>query len=201
VGESADVSLRIELLDRFRVVVDDRPVPVEAWRRSKAAALVKLLALAPRHRLQREQVMDQIWPALGPAAAAANLRKALHYARRAVDEGSALIVSTGDVLSLPVERVSVDVDGWQAEAAQARRIGDPSVYSETVELYGAGLLPEDRYEDWAAPRRAELQGEFVSLLEELAGLLESRGERSTGRLPRLSVWSSSNRCASRGICS
>jgi DNA-binding SARP family transcriptional activator len=163
-------------LDRFRVGVGDRKVPDEVWRRSKAAALVKLLALAPGHRLQREQAMDVLWPALDPAAAAANLRKAVHYARRAAEEGSELIVSTGDTLSLPVQEVWVDVEAWEAAAAQARRSGDPSAYSAALDLYGAGLLPEDRYEEWAAPRRAELQAEYVSLLEELAGLLEARGE-------------------------
>jgi DNA-binding SARP family transcriptional activator len=173
-GESA--ALRIELLDGFRVVVDGRPVPDEAWRRSKAAAVVKLLALASGRRLQREQAMDVLWPALDPAAAAANLRKALHYARRAAGDGVGFIVSNGDVLSLPAERLSVDVDAWHAAAALARRTGDPSAYSAAVELYGAGLLPDDRYEEWAASRRAELDAEFAALLEELAGLLESRGE-------------------------
>ena len=173
-AEPVAASLRIELLDGFRVVVDEHVLPDEVWRRSKAAALVKLLALAPGHRLQREQAMDVLWPTLEPAAAAANLRKALHYARRAAGDGS--IVSAGDVLSLSAEHISVDVEAWQAAAARGRRSGDLSTYSAAVELYGRGLLPDDRYEEWVAPRRAELEGEFAALLEELVGLLESRGE-------------------------
>ena len=175
-GASVAATLRIELLDGFRVVVDERPVSDESWRRSKAAALVKLLALAPGHRLQREQAMDVLWPALPPAAAAANLRKALHYARRAAGDGPALIVSGGAALSLSADGLSVDVDAWHAAAAQARRTRDPSAYSTVVESYGAGLLPDDRYEEWVAPWRAELEADFAALLQELAGLLESRGE-------------------------
>jgi hypothetical protein len=45
---------------------------------------VKLLALAPRHRLHREQVIDALWPDLPPDAGAANLRKAAHYRDRAL---------------------------------------------------------------------------------------------------------------------
>jgi DNA-binding SARP family transcriptional activator len=41
--------------------------------------------LSPGHRLHREQVMDVLWPELDPAAAAANLRKAVHEARRVLD--------------------------------------------------------------------------------------------------------------------
>jgi DNA-binding SARP family transcriptional activator len=171
--------LRITLLGPFQVAVGGVDVPEEAWRRrGKAAALVKLLALAPAHRLQREQVMDALWPSLAPAAAAANLRKAVHYARRAVDadESSTWIVSSGDVLSLPSGQVAIDVEVWRATAAQARRGGDPQLYAAAVELYADGLLPDDRYEEWTASPRDELQAELVTLLEEQAGLLEARGD-------------------------
>ena len=97
--------LRIELLGGFRVSVGDRAVPDRVWHRRKPAALVKLLALAPAHRLHREQIMDALWPELGPAAAAANLRKSLHHARRA------LAVGDGDgVLSSDVPRGQLT--GW-----------------------------------------------------------------------------------------
>lgn len=166
--------LRIELLDGFRVFADEREVPAESWRRSKAAGVVKLLALAPTHRLHREQMMDVLWPELDPAAAAANLRKALHYARRAV--GDDAIVSAGDVLALPADRLAVDVAAWRGVVAEARRAADPSLYEQAVALYGDGLLPDDRYEEWSASQRSELQAELVALLEEQAGLLESRGD-------------------------
>src|SRR5262245_48361633 len=77
-------SARIWLLGGFRVEVDGTPVAASVWRRSRARQLVALVALSPAHRLHREQVMDALWPALPPSAAAANLRKALYYARRAL---------------------------------------------------------------------------------------------------------------------
>ena len=61
--------LRIELLGGFRVSVGDRAVADVAWHRRKPAALVKLLALAPGHRLHREEIMDALWPELDPEAA------------------------------------------------------------------------------------------------------------------------------------
>jgi DNA-binding SARP family transcriptional activator len=170
--------LRIELLGGFQVAVRAREVPTEAWQRRKPAALVKLLALAPRHRLHREQAMDALWPELDPAAAAANLRKALHYARRALDpgEGSRLLVSAGELLSLAPDNLWVDVDAFRAAVARARRNGDPAAYREAVELYREGLLPDDRYEEWADEPREELRLEYLAILDELAALLESHGE-------------------------
>ncbi len=170
--------LRIELLGGFRVAVGTRGVPEEAWRRRKPAALVKLLALAPEHRLQRERAMDLLWPELDPSAAAANLRKAVHHARRALDgeDAALLIVSRGELLCLPSERLWVDVDAFFAAVARARRTGDLDEYARAIDLYGDGLLPEDRYEEWAIERRDELHFEFLAMLEELASMLEARGD-------------------------
>jgi DNA-binding SARP family transcriptional activator len=170
--------IRIGLFGGFRVEVDRRSIPEDAWRQRKPAALVKLLALAPRHRLHREQVMDALWPELPPASAGANLRKALHHARRLAESstGEPLIESTGEFIALPADGLWVDVDAFRAAADRARRGGDPPAYAEAIELYREGLLPDDRYEDWAIGRRDELQLEYLALLEEQAALLESRGD-------------------------
>src|SRR5215211_3183116 len=77
-------AVRVWLLGGFRVSVGDRTVPENAWRLRKAASLVKLLALAPGHRLHRDQAMDLLWPVLAPKAAANNLHYALHNARRSL---------------------------------------------------------------------------------------------------------------------
>ena len=112
--------LRIELLGGFRVSVGGRPVPDVTWRRRKAAAVVKLLALAPAHRLHREQRMDALWPELDPAASGPNLRKALHHARRALDApGARVISSDADLVSLPRDELWLDVEVFQP-APQSR---------------------------------------------------------------------------------
>ena len=167
--------LRIGLLGGFRVAVGARVVPEDAWSRRRPAAVIKLLALAPGHRLHREQVMDALWPALAPDAAAANLRKALHHARRSLDpDGAELIASVGELLSLrePV----VDVDAFRAAASRAHRTGDAAAYDDAVELYGGDLLPEDLYDEWTFAHRDELKADYAALLGESASLLEARGE-------------------------
>ena len=56
------MNAEIDLLGGFAVRVDGRPIPATEWRRRQAASLVKLLALAPRRTLHREQVIDALWP-------------------------------------------------------------------------------------------------------------------------------------------
>jgi DNA-binding SARP family transcriptional activator len=172
--------LRVELLGEFRVTLGGRAVPEMAWRRRKAAALIKLLALAPAHRLHREQVMEALWPDLGPEAAGANLRKALYYARRALDTlgatGADRIASDSDLLALSAGRLWIDVEAFRAGLAGARRTGDVEEYRRALDVYRDTLLPDDRYEEWTDGPREELHLEYLAALEELAALLEARAD-------------------------
>jgi DNA-binding SARP family transcriptional activator len=177
--QSGDV--RIGLLGDFTVTVGDRKVDEKAWRLRKAASLIKLLALAPGHRIHRERAMDLLWPKLGIRAASNNLRQALHVARRKLHpdpeiNSRYLSVSGEQLVMCPQGQLWVDVEAFEEAAETARSSKDPAAYRTAIELYSGELLPEDRYEEWAESRRQELGRTFLSLLVELAGLYEERGE-------------------------
>jgi DNA-binding SARP family transcriptional activator/Tfp pilus assembly protein PilF len=141
--------LDIRLLGRFEVTVDSRPVPAAAWMHSRAADLVKLLALAPRHRMSRDEVLESLWPRLGAAKAASNLHKAASYARRALGERGAVVLRGGAVELAPTAEVTTDVERFEG--------GDDSAY-------GGELLPDDAYEEWTLGRRARLRERRLSVL-------------------------------------
>ena len=153
------------LLGGFAAAVNGQPVPHKAWRLRKARELVKLLALAPHHRLHREQAMDALWGDREPSAAANNLHQAVYVARRALDADA--IEVRDEMLQL---RADVDVDRLDFAAAEARRAGTAATYRAALSLYAGELLPENRYDDWALGRReqlAELAGELAAELEAL----------------------------------
>jgi DNA-binding SARP family transcriptional activator len=77
-------NVTIKLLGGCAAAVDSANVAASSWRLKKARELVKLLALAPGHRLHREQAMDVLWPDRSPQAAANNLNQAVHVVRRAL---------------------------------------------------------------------------------------------------------------------
>jgi DNA-binding SARP family transcriptional activator len=156
--------ISIELLGRFRVRVDGRSVPAEAWRRRRGADLIKLLALEPRHRLHREQAFDALWPELTPPAAAANLRKAAHYARRALEDDSAIRLEADTLSLVASEGVSTDAGAFEEEAAQALRDRDPVLAGRAADLYTGSLLPDDPYEPWLEGPRRRLHTRFVEIL-------------------------------------
>lgn len=68
--------MRIRLLGSFAVLIDGVPAP-ERWLR-KAKSLVKVLALAPGHRLHREVLAELLWPGRGRDSARNNLHQEVH---------------------------------------------------------------------------------------------------------------------------
>jgi predicted ATPase len=160
----------ITLLGGFAAAVDGERVPERAWRLRKARELVKLLAVAPGHRLHREQAMDVLWQDRAPAAAANNLNQAVHVARRLL--GPDAIQLREEVLLLDAD---VDVDELERAAAAARHAGTAAAYRAALSLYPGELLPENRYDDWADSRREELACLSAELTSELAELGEVDG--------------------------
>ena len=145
----------VQLLGGFRVEVDGHLVPTLAWRHRRGAELVQLLALAPGHRLHREEVIDRLWPGLSPGAGASNLRKATHYARRALG-GKDTVVADGEQLVLwPAAELRVDAE--LAESSFRKALAAGTGLEASADLFGGELLPEGRYADWAESHRERLR--------------------------------------------
>lgn len=148
--------VRVRLLGGFAVTIDGVPVLDQLWARRQAATLVKVLALSPRARLHREQLIDRIWPGLDPDQAGPRLHKASYFARRALGEGS--VVLTGEIVSLfPESPPSVDAHEFARAAAAAVESSDPELAARAADLYPGELLPDDRYAEWADAERERLR--------------------------------------------
>src|SRR3954454_12501145 len=141
--------LEVRLLGTFEVRVDSRPVPAEAFKQRRATDLVKVLALAPGHRVARDEVLEALWPKLGADAAAANLHKAASYARNALGDREAVVLRAGMVELAPVVDVTTDVERCEA--------GDDAAYT-------GELLPDDTYETWTQGPRDRLRERRLAAL-------------------------------------
>ncbi len=170
-------NVSITLLGGFSATVDGVAVDPRLWRLRKARELVKLLALAPGHRLHREQVMDVLWRDRAPAAAANNLHQAVHVARRAL--GPEAIDVRDGMLMLTAE---IDVDHLERTAADARSRTTPAAYRAALAVYRGELLPENRYDDWVEDRREEL-AELALALEIELSKIASDGRYQVPSLP------------------
>jgi DNA-binding SARP family transcriptional activator len=133
--------------------VNGAPTSARGWDRRSSASLVKILALAPGHRLHREHVLDLLWPDEAPSSAANRLHKAAHFARRAAGHHGAVVLRGDLVWLFPDAEITVDALRFEHLARLAVAGDDAAAAREALSWYGGELLPADRYEDWAAERR------------------------------------------------
>ena len=110
---------------------------------------MKVLALAPGHRLPRDRVVELLWGSLG--AGGRHREPAQGGALRPPRAGRprAVVLRQGLVELAPDAEVTTDVERFEAGDAGA---------------YGGELLPDDAYEEWAVAARDRLRGLRVDQL-------------------------------------
>jgi len=156
--------LDLRLLGAFHADIDGQVVPADTWRQGRAASLVKVLALAPRHRLTRDQVIEALWPNVAANAGGTNVRKAVHFARRALGGEGAIAVKAGLIELWPAGEVTTDVHHFEAASARALSSGDKEALRLAAGLYPDELLPEDRDQAWSEDRRRALRDTYLAVL-------------------------------------
>jgi len=200
--------LELRLLGTATIFVDGVAVEERQWTRRKSKALLKLLALAPQHQLHREQLIEHLWPEQEAELAANNLNKIIHAARRALEptlkagaESRFIVTHDQQVMLRAPGDLWIDVEEFEQRAAMALKSKAVADYETALDLYVGELLPEDRYDDWAAARRERLSRLATRLLSESAHLYEAAGQLqpSIERFQQLVTLNPSNEAAHRRL--
>lgn len=200
--------LELRLLGTATILVDGVAVEERQWTRRKSKALLKLLALAPQHQLHREQLIEHLWPEQEAELAANNLNKIIHAARRALEptlkagaESRFIVTHDQQVMLRAPGGLWIDVEEFEQRAAMALKSKAVADYETALDLYVGELLPEDRYDDWAAARRERLSRLATRLLSESAHLYEAAGQLqpSIERFQQLVTLNPSNEAAHRRL--
>jgi DNA-binding SARP family transcriptional activator len=168
----------LQLLGEFTLRAGSRVVLDESWKRGRAKSLLKLVALAPGHRLHREQVTEALWPELDPDAAMNQLYKSLHFLK--AEMASFGLPSPLAIVDQHVSlggAIDVDTDRFRRRAGLARR-GETvrRRVAEAIAAYPGELLPSDRLEEWTTAPREELARLHRELLLELSRLEQAQGD-------------------------
>ena len=120
---------------------------------TKAAAVVKLLAIRPGHSAHRDEVTGTLWADADERHGANNLYKALHQLRAKLPaEAHDLVQIRCKVVSL-APWATVDLDQFLTEAEVARGTKSVDAYDRVFSLSTRKFLPCDIYEDWTIDTR------------------------------------------------
>jgi DNA-binding SARP family transcriptional activator/tetratricopeptide (TPR) repeat protein len=183
-----DGRLVARLLGSFELNLDGRPIAPSSFERASGLRLLKLLLATPGHWVRREEAAELLWPEADPDRSAANLRKAIHFARRAIaavePRAEGLIESEGDALRLDPAAVEVDADALASanEVIERATVADQAsaALDTLVRLGGLDLLPSDPYDEWLVPIRERLRQASIEALIRGAGLARASSDRVRG---------------------
>ncbi|RJP31889.1 MAG: hypothetical protein C4536_06960 [Actinobacteria bacterium] len=173
--------LEIRMLGSLRVAKGRSRIEEADWRSKRALSALKYLAAHhARGPMQRDVLMDLLWPDMDPEKASKNLNVALSTIRKTLDPDadwgdSRYLVSSGNSLLLePGDGGWIDVELFRdklEEALAAREAGDSRAFLqrclEAEALYGGDFLAEDPYEDWCLPIRETLKKAYIDLLRDI----------------------------------
>jgi DNA-binding SARP family transcriptional activator len=153
-----------------------------------AREVLWMLVAARGRPLNREVLMDRLWPDDDATKASNRLSVALSTIRKVLDPGGAHpsdrhIVSDRDAVRFDRANTTIDVEEFLEDAKAGRRfIADGSrdrglaLLRAAEERYVGDFLEEDPYADWAISLREEARAEFLTIAASLADAATEEGD-------------------------
>ncbi len=175
--------VRVYLLGGFAAYRGENAIPVNSWRRAKARQLFQLLLTWRHSALDRDQILEYLWPEMDPTAAGRNFKVTLNSLYHVLEpdrdpgsesafiyrDGSAYSIRPGADLWLDSEQFA-DAVGRANVTFSRDPMGAIPALEEALALYKGDYLPEALYETWAAGERERLAVMFLSAADRLAEL-------------------------------
>jgi DNA-binding SARP family transcriptional activator len=175
----------VEDLGRISVRVGPATTPGTSIRR-RVLALVALLLTRPDFACTRDQVLEALWPELGPDLAVNSLNQTIYFMRRVFEEDFNDDLSPGyvhhesEVIWLDPSLVS---SSSSTCSQMIRRMGSepsPDQVENLSTSYSGRFALDFEYEDWAASFRDSLHASYLQIVERALAVDLSSGHFDRG---------------------
>ncbi len=178
--------LGVHTLGGFRAWRDGHEIDAAAWGRDKAVQLFQFLVTQRRRRLDKLQIIDQLWPEADPETGDRDFKVALNAVLRALEPQRPpraeprFVRRFGQTYGLDMAELWIDAAELEARVEAANRAlpddADTAIAQlrAAAALYAGDFLPERRYEDWASFETERLQTLALGAMTRLADLLIDR---------------------------
>ena len=175
--------LRIQTFGPFRLWRGSELIPITAWRRQKARQLFQFLVTYPDQLIEREQIIDQLWPELDPESGMRDFKTAYTLMCKLLEPSrerqtpSTFILRDGSRYGLHPH-----ADIWLDTAVFTQRVERGNLlwrtrpqeavtcYHEALVLCEGSYLQAFPYETWASEARERYLIQYLHTAERLARL-------------------------------
>lgn len=173
-GPNVTHRLRILAFGEPTVQLDD--IPITRWHTARSLELFFLL-LEKTGPIQKDIVIDALWPNTTSDQIDTTMRTAIYYLRQAIGKKCIIYRSGHYSLNLPAvfgKQIWHDVTLFEIHYHQAKQslggnddAAANKAFTAMVELY-KGDYVQSFYNDWCIPRRDQLRGMYMDAREQLA---------------------------------
>lgn len=181
--------LRVQTLGAFRVWRGENEIDPRAWKRDKARQLFQLLLTYRGRWLQREMIVERLWPDLAFEVTSRDFKIALNVLNKALeplraeDAPYSFIARNGKLYRIPPEAdLWLDAAVFEQMCEDGLRLLAQGTTEEAIArlraalgLYGGEYLPDALYEDWVAKERERLLALYLRAADRLAETLIAHG--------------------------
>ena len=179
--------LRVEMLGTFRVSVNGKQVPPEAWKRRKALDILAYLISQRGRGVTRARLIDLYWPESDADGAHDSLRVTITAIRKAIGDVIKYEANTYRFVPPPDMVIDVDLfDAYLEHARQADAQGDNRNarlnYQAGANLYRGDFLDSMHEGGWQWRERERLRATCIEALRWLAKDREEAHDAAGQRL-------------------
>lgn len=181
--------LQVHTLGVFQVWRGRDEVTTKAWRRKKARQLFQFFLTYRHHMLERDQIIDMLWPDLTPEGGQRDFKIAYSTLCRVLEPQrgrgapSAYVLRDGTLYGLrPEADLWLDVEAFEHLIAQGDQLFDEDRqaaldhYRQALVLYQGEYLAECRYDEWCSEERERLLTLYLQTADRLAHALVEQSD-------------------------
>lgn len=179
--------LRVQTLGTFRAWRGAEEIAPSEWRRDKARQLFQLLLTRRKRLLERDQIVELLWPGLDADTAERDFKVALSTLYRVLEPAlpprapSAYVLREGTLYGLrPGADIAVDASAFEEKVTQGERLAAQGndtfidALTDALALYRGDYLQDYPYDEWCSEERERLLGLYLHTADRLAAALAAR---------------------------
>jgi len=170
--------LQVRCFSKFKVITGSGEVK---FRTSKAEELLAYLIEGRGAQINRDEIIDRLWPDYDGDRAVANFNTTLYYVRKALLQKGIRVPIEHSRGCYRLDATSVDCDyhKFLSLVSAPRLINDITIsdYEEIAALYQGDYLGGNQYQ-WPERSRMLLRDKYVQLLLDMAEYYKSAGKHS-----------------------
>ena len=179
--------LKICLLGKFRIICGGEELQASRWKSRKARTLFQyLVSRRPRGYLNKELLMELLWPEEDPILTSKRFHVALASLRRTLEPHitkgtpSSYIIRVGEAYTIdPGKDGWVDIEAFGTALRQAREENDSEKalphLLKAESLYSGDFLEEEIYSEWCCEPRERYRKDYLYLTKRVMTTYERLG--------------------------